>query len=157
MRKAKLRKHLERHGELGAATVALEVLSELGLPHIPAIGLAERHEEIILPDEDEPVVLARSDPALHVLERIRDEAHRFAITYHRSLHVRTALLSELDEIAGIGAKRKRLLFDTFVTRDAIAAADVDALAAVRGMSRPAAEAVYAHFHPEAAEKPPVSE
>lgn len=138
-------------------TVALEVLSELGLSHIPAIGLAERHEEIILPDEEEPVVLARSDPALHVLERIRDEAHRFAITYHRSLHVRTALLSELDEIAGIGAKRKRLLFDTFVTRDAIAAADVDALAAVRGMSRPAAEAVYAHFHPEVAEKPPVSE
>ena len=128
-------------------TVALEVLSQLGLSHIPAIGLAERHEEIILPDEAEPIVLARNDPALHVLERIRDEAHRFAITYHRSLHVRTALLSELDGIEGIGEKRKRLLFDAFVTRDAIAAADVAALSAVRGMSRSAAEAVYAHFHP----------
>lgn len=128
-------------------TVALQVLSELGLSHIPAIGLAERHEEIILPDEPEPILLARNDPALHVLERLRDEAHRFAITYHRSLHVRTALLSELDAIPGVGEKRKRLLFDAFVTRDAIAAADVEALAAVHGMSRPAAEAVYAHFHP----------
>ncbi len=129
--------------------VALEVLAELGLSHIPAIGLAERHEEIILPEGEEAVLLPRNDPALHVLERIRDEAHRFAVTYHRSLHVRTALLSELDGIPGVGERRKRLLFEAFVTRDAIAAAGVEALAAVRGMSRPAAEAVYAHFHPGA--------
>ena len=137
--------------------VALEVLSELGFSHIPAIGLAERHEEIVLPYEEEPILLPRSDPSLHVLERIRDEAHRFAITYHRSLHVRTALLSELDEIPGVGEKRKRLLFNAFVTRDAIANADVEALAAVRGMSRPAAEAVYAYFHPAASEQKDMTE
>ncbi len=127
---------------------ALEVLREQGLDYIPAIGLAERNEEIILPNEEEPLVLARGDGALHLLQRLRDEAHRFAITYHRSLHVKNALLSELDNIQGVGERRKRLLFDAFVTRDAIAAADVNALAAVRGMTRPAAQAVYDYFHPE---------
>ena len=128
--------------------VAVDVLSSLGFSHIPVIGLAEREEHIILPDVQEPIVLARSDSALHVLQRIRDEAHRFAITYHRSLHVKTALLSTLDEIPGIGDKRKRALFDAFISRDAIAAAAVEELAAVKGMNRPAAEAVYAYFHNE---------
>lgn len=126
--------------------VALEVLTEQGLDYIPAIGLAERNEEIILPEQPEPVVLPRGDGALHLLQRLRDEAHRFAISYHRSLHVKNALLSELDQIQGVGERRKRLLFDFFVTRDAIASADVEALAAVKGMTRPAAEAVYAYFH-----------
>lgn len=126
--------------------VALDVLAEKNLPHIPCIGLAERNEEIILPFEEEPVILDRGDGALHMLQRIRDEAHRFAITYHRSLHMKNALLSELDQIEGIGERRKRLLFDAFVTRDEIASADVDALAAVKGMTRPAAQAVYHFFH-----------
>ena len=126
--------------------VALEVLSEKGLSHIPCIGLAERNEEIILPDSQEPIVLERGDGALHMLQRIRDEAHRFAIAYHRSLHMKTALLSELDAIGGVGERRKRLLFDAFVTRDAIAGADVEQLAAVKGMTKPAAQAVYDYFH-----------
>ena len=126
--------------------VALEVLTERGLTYISCIGLAERNEEIILPDEEEPVVLDRGDGALHLLQRIRDEAHRFAITYHRSLHMKNALLSELDRIEGVGVRRKRLLFDAFVTRDAIASADVDALCALKGMTRPAAQAVYDFFH-----------
>ncbi|HWQ58839.1 MAG TPA: excinuclease ABC subunit UvrC, partial [Clostridia bacterium] len=132
--------------------VALEVLSDQGLSHIPCIGLAERNEEIILPDSDEPVVLDRGDGALHMLQRIRDEAHRFAITYHRSLHMKNALYSELDAIEGVGERRKRLLFDAFVTRDAIANADVDALAAIKGMTRPAAQAVYDFFHQAEEEK-----
>lgn len=126
--------------------VALEVLSGFGLDYIPAIGLAERNEEIILPYGEESVILPRNDGALHFIQRVRDEAHRFAISYHRSLHVRSMLLSELDNIDGIGEKRKRLLFDTFITRDAIANASVAQLSAVKGMNINAARAVYAHFH-----------
>ncbi len=126
--------------------VALEVMALEGVSHIPCIGLAEKNEEIILPYEEEPLVLDRGDGALHMLERIRDEAHRFAITYHRSLHVRSALLSELDGIDGVGEKRKRALFDAFVTRDAIEQAGIEALAAAPGMTKPAAKAVYDHFH-----------
>ena len=126
--------------------VALEVLSRFGLDYIPAIGLAERNEEIIVPDREESIILPRGDGALHFIQRIRDEAHRFAISYHRSLHVRSALMSELDNIDGIGDKRKRLLFDAFVTRDAIAAATKEQLCAVKGMNKTAAQAVYDHFH-----------
>jgi excinuclease ABC subunit C len=127
--------------------VALEVLAEFGL-EIPAIGLAERTETILLPGAEEPLALSRRDPALHLLQRIRDEAHRFAITYHRSLRARNALMSELDAIEGIGPKRKRALFEHFITLDAIKQADAAALAAAPGMNRPAAEKVYAHFHME---------
>ena len=123
------------------------MLSEAGLPYLNVIALAESQELIYTPDSDEPIVLPRSSPMLHLLQRIRDEAHRFAISYHRSLHQRNALLSVLDGIDGIGDTRKRALFDAFITRDAIASATVEDLAKVKGMSRPAAEAVYRFFHP----------
>lgn len=135
-------------GGRGQLNVALQVLERFGLSHIPAIGLAEQNEEIILPDSDVPVVLERRDPALHVIERIRDEAHRFAITYHRSLRAKNALMSELDSIPGMGPKRKRGLFDAFVSLDAIKAASPEELAAAPGMTRTSAQAVYRHFHPE---------
>lgn len=140
-------------GGRGQLNVALSVLNELNISTIPAIGLAERNEEIILPDREEPLILERSDPALHLVERIRDEAHRFAVSYHRSLRQKTALFSILDEIEGVGAKRKKALFDAFVSLDAIKAADIDTLASANGMNRPAAEAVYAYFHREGADAP----
>lgn len=127
--------------------VALEVLADFGLD-IPAIGLAERTETILLPGVEQPLALSKRDPALHLLQRIRDEAHRFAITYHRSLRARNALMSELDKIEGIGPKRKRALFEHFITLDAIRQADAKTLAEAPGMNRPAAEKVYSHFHME---------
>lgn len=137
----------------GAAqlSAALEVLEEFGLSHIPAIGLAERNEEIILPGGREPVRLSRGDPALHLLQRIRDEAHRFAITYHRSLRARNALMSELEGIEGIGPKRRRALFEAFVSAEAIRNAGVEELAAVKGMTAPAAQKVYEYYHGGAAD------
>ncbi len=135
-------------GGRGQLNVALEVLEEFGLSHIPAIGLAEQNEDIILPDKEEPIRLSRRDPALHILERIRDEAHRFAITYHRSLRAKNALMSELDGIDGIGPKRKRALFDAFITSENIRNASIEELCGAKGMSKPAAEKVFAHFHPE---------
>ncbi len=131
-------------GGIGQLNVALEVLSGFGMD-IPAIGLAEQHETIILPGGKE-ISLDAPDGALHLLERIRDEAHRFAITYHRSLRAKSTLYSELSEIEGIGEKRRRALFDAFLTMDAIRGADIEALSAVSGMNKIAAEAVYNHFH-----------
>ncbi len=139
-------------GGRGQLNVALAVLDEFGLSHIPAIGLAERNEEIIIPSSAEPLVLKRGDPALHVLERIRDEAHRFAISYHRSLRGKNTLHSTLMEIEGVGEKRRRILFDKFVTLDAIKTATVEELAAAPGMTRPAAQKVYAYFHADGSEK-----
>lgn len=135
-------------GGRGQLNVALEVLSEFGLSHIPAIGLAEQNEEIILPESDEPIVLPRSSPALQLLQRIRDEAHRFAITYHRSLRAKSSLYSKLDEIPGIGDARKRELYGHFQTIDAISMADVAELRSVRGMNIRAAQSVYDYFHPQ---------
>lgn len=128
--------------------VALDVLGELGLSFVPTIGLAEQHELIYVPGQDAPLELPRASAALHLLERIRDEAHRFAITYHRSLRQKAALFSVLDGIDGVGEKRKRALFDAFTTLDAIRNASVDSLSAVPGMTRSSAEAVYRYFHPD---------
>ncbi len=140
-------------GGRGQLNVALEVLEGFGLSHIPAIGLAERNEEIILPNEAEPLVLKKSDPALRLLQRIRDEAHRFAITYHRSIRAKTSLYSKLDEIKGIGDKRKRALYEAFLTIDAIIAASEEELKAVKGMDKRAAKSVYEHFHAESQAEP----
>lgn len=128
--------------------VGLAVLQKLSMEDIPMIALAETGDFIYLPGKDLPIILPRNAPALHLVERIRDEAHRFAITYHRSVRQRSELYSILDEVEGIGEKRKRALFDAFVTMDAMKQADPDALCAVPGMSRPAAEALYRHLHTE---------
>ena len=135
-------------GGRGQLNVALEVLESFGLSYIPAIGLAEQNEDIILPDDPMPVSLAGSSSTLHLLQRIRDEAHRFAITYHRSMRSKTALYSVLQTIDGIGEKRRRALFDRFLTMDAIKKASIDELASAQGMNRPAAEKVYEYFHRE---------
>lgn len=132
--------------------VAIEALAEAGLSFVPVIGLAEAHELIYQPGEEQPLALPCNSAALHLLERLRDEAHRFAISYHRSLRQKNALFSVLDQIDGIGDRRKRALFDAFVTLDAMKAATVEQLAAVPAMTHATAEAVFAYFHPE--ETPP---
>ena len=128
--------------------IGVEVLSECNLSHIPICALAESEDWIYLPDSDEPIVLPRNSAPLHLIERLRDEAHRFAITYHRNLRSRNALYSRLDAIDGVGDKRKRALFDAFITVDRIASASIDEIAAVKGVPRSLAEAVYHHFHNE---------
>ena len=133
-------------GGRGQLNVALEVLNDFGLAYISCIGLAEKNEEIILPDEKESVILARSSPVLQLLQRVRDEAHRFAITYHRNLRARNSLYSVLDNIKGIGDRRKRALYEKFLTIDAIKAADMDELKSADGMNAAAAKSVYDYFH-----------
>ncbi len=92
------------------------------------------------------MVLDRHSGALHLLERVRDEAHRFAITRHTALRTKKTMHSRLDGIPGIGQTRKRALLAQFRTMSAIAQASVDELARAQGMNRPAAQAVYDHFH-----------
>ncbi|MBQ5992454.1 MAG: excinuclease ABC subunit UvrC [Clostridia bacterium] len=129
--------------------VGVDVLNELNLSHIPICALAESDELIYLPESDEPVVLPKNSAPLHLIERLRDEAHRFAISYHRNLRSKSALYSVLDGIVGVGDKRKRALFDTFLTVEQIKAASVEELAAVKGMTLPCAQSVYDFFHREA--------
>jgi excinuclease ABC subunit C len=125
-------------GQLGAAVLAMR---ELGVYEIPAVGLAKRFEELFVPDEEEPVVLPRSSEALFLVQRIRDEAHRFAITYHRQVRAKSSIQSALDTIPGIGPKRKKALLKKFGTVKAIREASVDELAATVGFTRALAEKV----------------
>jgi len=129
-------------GGKGQLNAALEVLREFQLEaEVPAIGLAKQEEEVFLPGQSEAVVLPRDAEGLFLLQRIRDEAHRFAVTYHRTLRDKKTITSELEAVPGIGPKRRRLLLKRFGSLDAIRAASVEELAAVPGMTRQAAEQI----------------
>jgi excinuclease ABC subunit C len=129
-------------GQLGAA---LQVMRELGVYQIPAVGLAKRFEELFVPDEDEPVVLPRNSEALYLVQRIRDEAHRFAITYHRQVRAKSSIQSALDTIPGIGPKRKKALLKKFGSVKQIREADVEEIAATVGFTKALAEKVKAEL------------
>ena len=113
---------------------------------VPMFGLAKRMEEIWLPDRDEPIVLDRRSAALHLIQRIRDESHRFAITHHRTLRDKHSLRSRLEEVPGIGPARRRALLSHFRTMKAIGEASEEELASVKGMTEPAARALYNALH-----------
>ncbi len=112
---------------------------------MPVIGLAKQFELIFVEGTSEPVELPRHSRALYLMQRIRDEAHRFAITYHRKLRGKRNLVSVLDHVNGIGPARRKALWAHFGTLAKIKAATVDELAAVPGMNRPSAQAVYNFF------------
>jgi excinuclease ABC subunit C len=100
-------------GGKGQLSAAYEALHSLGLANLVAIGLAKKEELVFTRDHDEPIALVRTDPALLLLQRIRDEAHRFAVTFHRASRVRRSLGSELDTIPGVGPRRRRALLRRF--------------------------------------------
>lgn len=124
---------------------ALMARDSLGIT-VPMFGLAKRMEEIFLPGEDEPILLDRHSPALHLIQRVRDEAHRFGITHHRKLRGKASLRSRLEDVPGIGPARRRALLTAFRSIKGIQEAEVEALAAVPGMSLPAAKALYEALH-----------
>ena len=126
-------------GGKGQLSAALEILRDLGLGEIPVISLAERLEEIFTKPEGEGILLPNNSRARHLLERIRDEAHRFAITYHRKLRSKRQVKSRLDEIPGIGPKRKKDLLRRFGSIERIKNATVEELLEVDSMNRAAAE------------------
>ncbi|MBR1822386.1 MAG: excinuclease ABC subunit UvrC [Clostridia bacterium] len=125
-------------GQLGAAMEAMEAQ---GL-NIPMIGLAKRIEEIVLPGEEESILLDRHSNALHLRQRVRDESHRFAIIHHRALRGRASIASKLDGIPGVGEKRRKAILKHFKTVEALRAADLDEIKKVPGLPASVAEAVY---------------
>ena len=132
-------------GGKGQLSSALEIIrNEAGHKDVPVVGLAKQFELVFTEGNPEPVELPRRSQSLYLIQRIRDEAHRFAITFHRKLRGKRNLVSVLDHIVGVGPKRRQSLWTHFGTLDKIKAASVDELAAVPGMNRPSAEAI-AHF------------
>lgn len=130
-------------GQLG---MACEVLDELNLAHIPIIGLAKEFEEIYIPNSKRPIIIPKNNKALHLLQQVRDESHRFAITYHRKLRSDNISESSLDDIPGIGKKRKINILKEFGTMDNVKNASVEELAKIKGMNEKVATNVYEYCH-----------
>jgi excinuclease ABC subunit C len=128
-------------GGKGQLSAVYEVLSELGLTHLNLISLAEREEEIFKLDRDEPIRLSRHSESLMLLQRVRDEAHRFAITYHKTLRDKRTKASSLDLVIGIGPKKKQQLLKHFGSLKRIKEATVEELMKVDGINRKLAENV----------------
>ena len=128
-------------GGKGQLNAALDVMRDLGVADIPAAGLAKQHEELFVQDMSEPIVLPRTSQALYLVQRVRDEAHRFAITYHRGVRQKASVRSALDAIPGIGPKRKRALLRKFGSVQRIRQASLDDIAATPGFTRALAEKV----------------
>jgi excinuclease ABC subunit C len=129
---------------------AADVLAELGIHDVALCGLAKRLEEVWLPGDPDPVILSRTSEALYLLQRARDEAHRFAITYHRQRRSQGMVASELDGVPGLGPARRQALLKHFGSMKRIRAAEVDEIAGLPGFGRRTAEAVVAALHPEPA-------
>ncbi len=127
-------------------TAAREALAELGLADIPVAGLAKREEELFVPWSEQPVVLPTGSPSLYLVKRVRDEAHRFAIEYHRTLRGKAMTASVLDDITGLGPKRKKVLLREFGSVKKLREATADEIAAVPGIPRELAEEIVAVLH-----------
>jgi len=121
-------------GGRGQLNAALEVRQELGLDFIPMISLAKQNEEVFIPGDPQPVYIAKDSPALHILQRARDEAHRFAVSYHRKLRHKECIMSALDGTPGIGPKRKKALLKRFGSIEAIKEASSEELSQTEGIT-----------------------
>lgn len=132
-------------GGKGQLSSALEIIRGAGHLMVPVVGLAKQFEYIFTEGASEPVILPRHSQALYLVQRIRDEAHRFAITYHRKLRRKRNMVSILDHVNGIGPKRRQLLWNHFGTITRIKAASVEEMASIAGMTLPSAQAVYNFF------------
>ncbi len=132
-------------GGKGQLSAAVGVLRELDLGEVPVAGLAKRFEELYLPGRPEPIILPPKSQGLYLVQRIRDEAHRFAITYHRTVRSRQALASVFDEVEGIGPVRKKALLRRFGSVRRIREASVDELAQTPGIPRELADRLKRHL------------
>jgi len=143
---AKLPDLLIVDGGKGQLSVAVEVLEEFDLlARVPVAGLAKQHEEIFVPGRARPILLPRRSQGLFLVQRVRDEAHRFAITHHRARRRKAGVASQLDGIPGVGPARRKALLKAFGSLDAVRAASLDQLAAVPGIPRTVALAIKEHL------------
>ncbi|KAA1289871.1 MAG: excinuclease ABC subunit UvrC [SAR202 cluster bacterium] len=121
-------------GGKGQLSSALQVLLELGFSNIPIAGIAKREEEIFMPYNEEPIILDRSSQALYLIQRVRDEAHRFAITYHRNIRQKKSIQSELDTINGIGKVKKKALLKKFGSTEKIKNSSIKEIATIKNIN-----------------------
>lgn len=133
-------------GGKGQLNRAIEVMDELGVDDVAVVSLAKRMEEVFVPSRSEPIVIPRGSESLYLLQHIRDEAHRFAVTYHRKRRGRTMTQSALDNIAGLGQVRRKKLLRQFGSVKKIREAPIEALYDVPGLPRTVAEAVFEALH-----------
>lgn len=130
-------------GGKGQVSAAHDAMRNMGVGHIPLAGLAKRFEELFVVDVSEPIVLDRTSQALYLVQRIRDEAHRFAITYHRDVRKKSGMQSALDAVPGVGPKRKKALLRKFGSLKAVREASAEEIAATPGFTKALAEKVLA--------------
>lgn len=135
-------------GGKGQLSAARDALFALGCDDIPIVSLAKKQEEIFVPGKDESILLRVGSPEFRLVTGIRDEAHRFAITFHRKLREKRHHTGELDQIEGIGDTRKRTLLKAFGSVKRIKEAPLEDLKAVKGVPHSVAQTVYRHFHPQ---------
>jgi excinuclease ABC subunit C len=128
-------------GGKGQLSAAREVMEAMGLGDVATFGLAKEQEELFRAGHSEPLRLPLDSEALFLVQRVRDEAHRFAITFHRVVRKKTAFTSVLDGISGLGPARRRSLIRRFGSIDGIRSASVDELMTVKGITRPLAVAI----------------
>ncbi len=133
-------------GGKGQLSSVMQEVEKAGLSGVEIVGLAKSEEEIFFPGQSQSVLLPRNSYALKLVQRIRDEAHRFAITFHRNERKRTQTKSRLTDIAGVGETKQKRLIQAFRTMDNIRNASIEDLLLVKGMDRPTAIAIYEHFH-----------
>ncbi|MBX3029071.1 MAG: excinuclease ABC subunit UvrC [Chloroflexi bacterium] len=132
-------------GGKGQVSAARGVLDDLGLHDLPLAGIAKEREELFLPGRSDPIVLPATSQALYLVQRLRDEAHRFAITYHRQVRAKAQTRSALDDLPGVGPARKRALLRVFGSSKALKSATVEEMAAVPGIGRGLAERIREHL------------
>jgi excinuclease ABC subunit C len=132
-------------GGKGQLSAALSAMNELGITDVPLASLAKRFEELYVPHRSDPIILPRRSQALYLVQRLRDEAHRFAITYHRDVRGKRALHSELDDVEGIGPGRKKALLKRFGSVRRIREASLEEVAATPGISGDLARRLKAHL------------
>ncbi len=133
-------------GGKGQLSAALEALDSLAIKNQDVIGLAKRLDEVFLKGKSDSLMIPKTSTSLRLLQRIRDEAHRFAITYHRTLRGKKITKSELDEIEGIGTVRKKILLAQFGSLERLKKASLDEIKNIRGISQKVAEKIYQHFN-----------
>jgi len=132
-------------GGRGQVSAAKEVLDELGLHDLPLAGLAKEREELVLPGVTEPILLPTTSQALYLVQRLRDEAHRFAITYHRDLRRKASVRSKFDDLPGIGPRRRGALLRVFGSIKRVREAPVEQIAAVPGIGAALAAKIKANL------------
>lgn len=131
-------------GQLGAA---MESLRELGIEgDVDVVGLAKRQEEVYLPGKSAPELLPRRGESLHLLQRVRDEAHRFAVTYHRKRRAKRTIQSQMDQLPGVGPGRRKLLLDHFGSYDQLCSATLDEIKSVAGLPKNLADKIFKTLH-----------